>query len=693
MELCAGEWHSMNPNECRTLFRKEFARCSRMSSSDNTRVLDAWVVENLPGLRRGDYLSFVKGRKSHFIVLQNGSINTASSGRFRTGIWFGGHGHVSSFDVNVSGKYCAASFRKQVRTPAYTYRLYERFERIDFVPFDKKAVAIALMFPERETAVMEMAIDHRIMWPEDRTDHEYVLSRMSSGVYRVRSTLADTDISVSGMECSASLDSNVLKIKVQGKGFCFISIGTARNRAGIEDFARSIDYHSSISKNCVLVTPSFEMNKYFLWAKHDILELFSESGQGNGFFAGMPEFSWFFGRDGEWMSMAATECGLHELAAAHLDMLAKHSDGGRIPHEIPLTDSNGNQHYGMSGDVLPTRFMSADSTPLWIMSVLKLGRWHRMKKQEEMLKKAVDFCISCDRNGDVLIENRFKDGLIGWPESWSSYRDGSCIDVNAWWLKALEEYSRTHAEFEKLAGTGMDNYLSTFFRLDNGSLTVFDSVDGKLQRKIKSPMEIVPAMYWRNDLMRSLVSSLSGDDMITPWGVRSMSSSDPMYDRGYHTGEVWPLMTGWFAIAAYRNGFAETGFRLLESFPMLAFSSQEPGRIGETYHPEYIHSMGQFAQGWSSSLFVQAVIEGMFGVDPDGTTGSSGLTRSMEAHLPDGWAFMKLRRIPYRGRLYDLSVTRKGHRVIDSGPVKSDERGNRSPENRARRRHAHLARK
>ncbi len=676
----------MDQNSVESVFRREFARCRKMSDRDNSRVMDAWVVENRPELRRGDYLSFVKGRKSHFIVLQNGSINTAPSGRFRTGIWFGGEGHISSFNMHVSGKSCAAAFRKQVRTPAYTYREYEGFERIDFAPFDKNAIALALLFREPGTAVIEMTVNHMMMWPENRMESEYVLSCPSPGRYGVKSPLSETSIAVGGAKSDASLDGNMLRVTIRGRAFCLISIGMRGSSVDVADFARNMDYHSSILRDCVLVTPSFEMNKYFLWARHDILELFSESSQGNGFFAGMPEFSWFFGRDGEWISMAAIECGLHELAGAQLDMLSRNSEGGRIPHEIPLTGHNENQHYGLSGDVLPTRFMSADSTPLWIMATLRLEKWHRVEEQEEMLKRAVDFCISCDRDGDVLIENRFKEGLIGWPESWASYRDGACIDVNAWWLKALEEYAEKHPEYEKLARKGMDNYISTFFRLDGENLAVLDSVDGKIQRKIGSPMEIVPAMYWKSDLMRSLVGSLSGTDMITPWGVRSMASSDPMYDRGYHTGEVWPLMTGWFAIAAFRNGFADLGFRLLESFPMLAFSSPEPGRVGETYHPEYILSMGQFAQGWSSSLFVQAVMEGLFGINPDGGEGAAGLTHFMNAHLPDGWSSMKLRRVSYRGRLYDISVTRKGLNVIDSEHGTVDETANRKSKSRAHRR-------
>jgi glycogen debranching enzyme len=664
----------MNENMEELQLRKEFARCSKLTEEDNLRLMDAWVVENSPGHRRGDYLSLVKGKRAHFITLQNGNINTPSSGRFRTGLWFEGEGHISSFNAYVAGKNSSATFRKQVRMLSHTFREYDDFARIDFVPFDKMAVAIALFFPSPKSVVFEMEINHRTMWPENRIERECKLVSTSANGFSIKSALTETNFTVANAKFDAELKENILRVTIHGDGILLLSIGTRGDKAIYVDVERNIDYHSAVARNCVLVTPSFEMNKYFLWAKHDILELYSESSHGNGFFAGMPEFSWFFGRDGEWMSMAALECGLSEIACAHLDMLAGNAEGGRIPHEIPLVGLNSNQKYGMSGDVLPTRFMSADSSPLWIIAATKLQRWHNIRKHEGMLRKTMNFCISCDRDGDGLIENNFREGLIGWPESWSSYRDGTCIDVNAWWLKALEEYAKLDAEYTGLAEKAMNNYISLFFKLSGGNFTVFDSVHGKEYRKIKSPMEIVPAMYWKSDLMHSLVDSLSGEDMITSWGVRSMSSSDPMYDRGYHTGEVWPLMTGWSAIAAYKNGFPELGFKLLDSFPMLAFASPDPGRINETYHPEYVQSMGQFTQGWSSSMFIQAVIEGLFGIDPDGSAGSDGLIHSMDPHLPEGWESMELKNVLYRGKFYDTSVNRKGYKAIDSHSGITDER-------------------
>ncbi len=649
---------------------RTLARCRRLTERDNAVSMNEWIVENSGNPRRGDYLTFVKGKRSHFVLLQNGNIDTAPSGRFRTGIWFGGEQHVSSFKFTIGGKRSSDIFKKQVRAPGYTYRQYLNVERVDYAPLNRPCIAIVFKCTKPESVVIRMKINHCTMWPENRITDAYSLIPFGRNAFAVRSSLAETFIKVRGAACTFALEGNELTVAVHDRRPSLrpflLSVGKDRCYASFSDLYENERYHSWASKNCVLQTPSFEMNKCFLWAKHDLLDFYSESDQGSGFYAGMPEFSWFFGRDGEWMSMAAIECGLWKLADAHLKMLHSHSENGRIPHEIPLVSPSGNQRHSVGMDDVPTRFMSIDSTPLWILTEMKLRRWHSAGAGDGMLKEAIRFCASCDTDGDGLIENSFKKGLIGWPESWASGRDGACIEINAWWLKALEEYAGIEHSFKEFAERGLRNFFSTFFSRNDTGVAAFDSIHNGTRRSIRTPLEAVPAMYWSGELMELLVDSLAADDLITPWGVRSMSLDDPMYDRGYHTGEVWPLMSGWFSIAAFRNGRHDVALDLLKSFPMLAFSSPEPGRINEVYNPEYLQPMGQFAQGWSSSLYIQSVIEGLFGMDPDGRPGIRGIAETTHPHLPDEWHHMKLSRVLYRGAYYDISVNRKGFSVFPS---------------------------
>src|SRR5438270_285014 len=50
----------------------------------------------------------------------------------------------------------------------------------------------------------------------------------------------------------------------------------------------------------------------------------------------------------------------------------------------------------------------------------------------------------------------------------------------------------------------------------------------------------------------------------TDWGTRDVSDRTTFYDPiSYHQGSVWPLFTGWVALAEYRAGRAMAGYRHL----------------------------------------------------------------------------------------------------------------------------------
>ena len=247
------------------------------------------------------------------------------------------------------------------------------------------------------------------------------------------------------------------------------------------------------------------------------------------------------GRDGLWMGLAANMCGLGEITRKHMQTLLNHSRNGQIPHEIAL--NFGNQEYEVSRTSTDTRFMSIDSNLLWIICNRSLNHWGYEPFPDSAEDKVLGFSMSCDKDGDMLIENDFKKSLIGWPETWASQRDGKCVDINALWIAVLESLgSRLNGGYLQ---TAIDRYLEEFF--EGPDFT--DSIDSNSAHAVKSAMLLVPAMFLDDRRVKDQFSKLLGSDMITPWGVRSMSAEDKKYDGGYHTGMVWPLMTGWFSIA------------------------------------------------------------------------------------------------------------------------------------------------
>lgn len=624
----------------------EFRYCRKARSSYNDTVLDTWVKSG------PDFNAFtlLKGRLAHAVLLQNGDMQTSVSTRYRTGFWTEGFRHFSSMRMYVDGESAAGRMRKFVRRMHCNYRSYDGAERIDFIPYNEPALWIHLLVERGRSVSLNFEVSHALMWPSQRRDE--AAKYTEEGGCILKSGLGSTEVVVPE-GATVSFEGGVLSIDgITGAATVVISPDRGALRTDLYENRR---LHRSMLDGCILETPDLRMNKAFLWARHDLVEHYTSSETGNGFCAGFPEFSWFFGRDGEWMSMAASMCNLGQLAFDHLSMLLAHSVNGRIPHEIPLL-----QKEQIEGTDFTTGFMSIDSTPLWIISEYLRSVWTGTPPDTGGMKRCLDFMLSCDRDGDLLPENRFSEGLIGWPESWAKDRDGACIDVCAWWLTALKIWSSMFPEGRQMLARAESRYQSTFFSGD-GELTVYDSVSGQVKRVVRNACLIVPAIYMRGGNFRELVLRMSGPDMMTPWGYRSMSSEDGMYDRGYHTGCVWPLMTGWYCLAAYNNGLEDLALEALRTFPMLMYSSPELGKINEVYASEQMLPTGQFAQGWSSSLFIQCVMEGLLGISAI-EYGADAIYRATP-RLPPGWNEVRIRKLQYGGKLWDLQVTRNGIRV------------------------------
>jgi glycogen debranching enzyme len=192
-------------------------------------------------------------------------------------------------------------------------------------------------------------------------------------------------------------------------------------------------------------------------------------------------------------------------------------------------------------------------------------------------------------------------------------------------------------------------------------------------------MGSVPGMYNSSSLIQNVLRRLSSPDLLTEAGMRSMSSKDPMYDKGYHTGQVWPLMTGWHAIACYNNDLQQTGFKCLKTFMDLAFSAQDPGRIAfsaqdpgrinETYDAETFEPEGQFAQVWSHSLFIQGVLEGLLNMIPQWRTDMIPVL-SVVNRLPREINFIEVKNLLFQGSVFNIAINQGSPPTVEKESLK-----------------------
>ncbi len=581
----------------------EFKNNRKLKDMDNYAIMDAWVREFNTSLESNNY-SLLANRIGHFIAFQNGDIQSENFRRNRTGLWFGLTGLIRYIKFSVDGKPLKENIRKYVRKPEYIYREFENLERIDYMPLNKKILNMVFNPGTKLNLDIEMNLIQSKPWPSELSIYPEIKIENSS--IHVKSELINYYISFSNTEgTDINYRNGILNISFVTDHAFEIQIYEENEMEEENDLGNITSYYENINNVSKLSSSSFELDKAFYWAKHDLSQFYFELNDDlKGFYAGFPCFSWIFGRDSCWISIATSYIGMWSETKNNLITLLRNSINGRIPHELALTDFK--QNYEVSGIDVDTKYMSIDSTPMWAIANNTYSNISDDRSMNDNLPSMMEFIKSCDIDGDGFIENDFSRGLIGWPETWAKDRNGKCIEINAW----LMEMERIISGKNKIDKDKIEKFMKLFYR-EKG--TFVDSIYGGSSRIIKSPLLCIPGIYFKSDKNKKILKNLFQDDSMTPWGIRSMSINDPMYDGSYHKGTIWPLMTGWYGLACFNHDLIDEGQYSINTFIKNAFSAKDPGRINETYTPDAYNESGQFAQGWSISLFIQLIFEGILG--------------------------------------------------------------------------------
>jgi glycogen debranching enzyme len=116
---------------------------------------------------------------------------------------------------------------------------------------------------------------------------------------------------------------------------------------------------------------------------------------------------------------------------------------------------------------------------------------------------------------------------------------------------------------------------------------------------------------------KSVIERIEQNDMTTSWGVRTLSNLDPKYHPAlYHDGAVWPLVTGWAALAEIKAGRSEQALYYVNCMAERILA--ENGMFAETYKgdkPDPFNSC--ILQAWSISMYIYALREMMLGMKVD----------------------------------------------------------------------------
>jgi glycogen debranching enzyme len=436
-------------------------------------------------------------------------------------------------------------------------------------------------------------------------------------------------------------------------------------------------YRKLLAKSVSIETPDKGLNEAFQWAVVSIEQLKAKSLPTNetalvaGYYASgdsaRPGFGWFFGRDALYTLYAVNGFGDFKLSRNELEFLIRRQrDDGKIMHEYSQTAAF------IDWKAFPYMYAAADATPLFLLAVLDYvrasGDTAFLSAHRDAIEKAWAFEIdpAHDTDGDGIYDN--SQGT-GWVESWPpgmphqeiylALLDQQASAAMGQLEDLLHEPQRSVAAKQR-AETIAKTIENEYYDQRKLCYAFSRSKDGSLDRT----RTVYPALAWWSgkDATGNANFLAHGDECLrqfashalnTDWGLRDVANDEPLYDgMSYHQGSVWPLFTGWAALAEYRGGQPLAGYQILMENVDLT-RAQDLGAVTELLSGDFFVPFGRSTshQLWSSAMVITPVLRGLFGIDIDAHT----KTITVNPHLPASWDRAEIKNLPVGSEAVDLN--------------------------------------
>ena len=326
-------------------------------------------------------------------------------------------------------------------------------------------------------------------------------------------------------------------------------------------------------------------------------------------------------------------CGRPRDALAVLRTFATYERAGLLPNYLNLGDQ-------------PPAYNSLDAA-LWFFWAL-----HEYVAAMRQPRAAAEFLPVAGRIIEAYLDGRVPharlrpDGLIeagnaGTQHTWMdacvngqpvTSRHGLAVEINALWYHALSFYLEQCAANDRRPDGRLDPlrrrlasaFVHQFWLPEHGYLA--DSVNERGPDLAVRPNQIFAVALPHSPLspvqMAAVVARVQ-DELLTPFGLRTLSPRHPAYrgtyaggpesrDGAYHQGTVWPWLVGAFVTAALRVATdpAATRATLRQRLAPLFeehLADAGIGHISEVFDGDPPHRPGGcFAQAWSLAEVVRA---------------------------------------------------------------------------------------
>jgi glycogen debranching enzyme len=474
--------------------------------------------------------------------------------------------------------------------------------------------------------------------------------------------------------------------------------------------AHSESYKNLLANSVSIDTPDKSLNEAFQWAVVSIEQLkakpwapdsvkgtgFSPYNKGTaadgalapadetalvaGYYASgdsaRPGFGWFFGRDSLYTLYAVDGYGDFALAKSELEFLIhRQRDDGKIMHEYSQTAA------AIDWRAFPYMYAAADSTPLFLLATLDYvrasGDTAFLIANRDAIEKAWEFETShaadAAHGGNGIYTN---EQGTGWVESWPGGMPHqeiylALLDQQAGAAMAqiedlLHDAAKSQAAKSR-AGSVAKTINDQFYDADKHCYAFSRNKDGALDRTTT----VYPALAWWSDLAgtsqpdgahsilthpEGCLQQLAAHTLNTDWGLRDVSNEEKIYDgMSYHQGSVWPLFTGWAALAEYRSNQPLAGYQILMENANLT-KAQDLGAVTELLSGDFSVPFGRSTshQLWSSAMVITPILRGLFGITID----TQSKTITVNPHLPAGWNHADVLHLPVKDGYLDLTFNK-----------------------------------
>jgi len=441
-----------------------------------------------------------------------------------------------------------------------------------------------------------------------------------------------------------------------------------------EFFSASRKYYEDyLGRTLSLELPDPKLQAAYDWSRISTIQgLVANPFLGTGLVAGYrssgetarPGFAWFFGRDSLWTDLALNSIGDFVTTRTALEFIAKYQrTDGKVEHEVSQTASLVDWWKGF-----PYGFASADATPLFIIAmndyVTSSGDVAFAQEHWDNAWRAYQF-IKSTYNAQGLPRN-FGIGH-GWieggpllPVETESYQSGLAAAA----MQSLASLAAAAGKQQDADAVARDfNALHKKINdafWDAGDHTLVFALD-RQNKQVRTPTVLSTAPMWfdifDSEKANATIDHIANWDHAADWGMRIISEQHPLYGpTGYHFGSVWPLFTGWAAVAEYRNHRPLEAHANLYANSLLALDGPL-GHVTEVLSGSYYEGLGTASphQIWSSAMVISPIVRGMLGLAVQETK----KTLQFAPHLPAAWDHVTLQNIAFCGGASEMGYTRR----------------------------------